>query len=255
MQPTGSTRRTMLRRTAAAVLLGGCGRGRGDALQVLEAAGLTDVLPRIAADAGLTPSFHFDASSRLAQQIDAGVPADVFISADAPWMDALEGGGRIDPASRVVIARNRLVVIVPATATRRPTALAELAAVPRLALAGAQVPAGRYADAALQAAGVAASVAPHVVRGQDVRTALAWVRQGEAHAGIVYATDAFGDDGVAIAFAIDPALHPAIVYPAAVVRDAAHPAAAAALLAACRSEAGVAALRDAGFEVDDHAGP
>ncbi len=244
----------MLRRTAAAMLVGGCARGRDDALQVLAAASLTDVLPRIAAAAGLAPRFHFDASSRLAQQIEAGVPADVFASADLAWMDELQANGRIDPESRVVLARNRLVVIVPAGAPSRPASLSALAALPRLALAGAQVPAGRYADAALQAAGVSQAVAPRIVRGHDVRTALAWVRAGEADAGIVYATDAFADDGVAIAFAIDPALHPAIVYPAALVRDAAHAEQGAALLAACRSAAGVAVLRDAGFEVDDHAG-
>src|SRR5207237_1195665 len=54
----------------------------------------------------------------------------------------------------------------------------------------AAVPAGRYGQAALERMGAWDAVAPHVVRAENVRAALALVERGAAAFGIVYATDA-----------------------------------------------------------------
>lgn len=193
-------------------------------LTILAASSLTDVLPRVGAawqaQGGGPLTFSFDASSRLAKQLQAGAPADLFFSADVAWMDAVSP--LIDPGSRRDLLGNALVVVVPAESAWRPTDLAALAApsLERLALAGASVPAGRYAREALGAAGVLEALVPRTTNAEDVRGVLAWVARGEADAGLVYATDARVEPRVAVAFPVDPALYTPVIYPAAALRDA-----------------------------------
>ena len=63
---------------------------------------------------------------------------------------------------------------------------------------------------------------------ENVRAALALVARGEAPLGIVYATDARAEPRVRIVADFGEGLHPPVVYPAALLRDAG-PAAAAYL--------------------------
>ncbi|MSR36957.1 MAG: molybdate ABC transporter permease subunit [Gemmatimonadetes bacterium] len=205
-----------------------------DPILVLAAASLTDALPAVAklweATGGAPVQFSFAATSRLAPLAIQG-NADLFISADQEWMDWVveRAGARVEDV--VPLLGNSLVVAVPAGTTAPPRTLADLASLPRLALAGETVPAGRYARAALEAAGVWDSVAERVVRGESVRSTLEWVARGEAAAGIVYRTDVPVTPGVELAFEIPAAMSPAIVYPGVVLANAPNPAAAAGFLA------------------------
>lgn len=236
------------------LLLAVAGPARAQAaLTVYAAASLTEVMPALAAAwtaRGHPPvRFVFDASSRLAKQIEAGAPADVFVAADAAWMDHLAGRGAVDAATRVTLATNTLVAVVPAGAPFVPAGPADLARpeVARLAVAGENVPAGRYARAAL--ADRWPTLAPRVVSGDSVRTVLAWVATGEASAGVVYATDARVEPRVRVAFTFPADRHPPVVYPAAVVAGAASPAAARAFLDWCRGDEARATWQAAGFGV------
>src|SRR5262245_30914908 len=102
----------------------------------------------------------YGASSALAKQIEAGAPADVFISADLDWMDYLEQRRFIKTDTRRNLLRNRLVLIAPAdskiSATIAPRfPLAALLGNGRLAMANPDaVPAGKYGKASLEALGV-----------------------------------------------------------------------------------------------------
>lgn len=222
-------------------------------LVVLAASSLTETLQQVGAawtaQGHPAVTFSFDASSRLAKQVEAGAPADAFFSADTEWMDYLAQRGRIDPATRVDLVGNELVVVVPAGGPAVASA-AELARpeVRHLALAGENVPAGRYARAALASLGVWEAVQARVVSGDNVRTVLGWVASGEADAGVVYATDVRVAPTARVAFRFPPSSHPHIVYPAAVVMGAAHAADAADFLAYCRSPAGMAVFTAAGFQ-------
>jgi molybdate transport system substrate-binding protein len=222
-------------------------------LRVYAAASLAEVLPRVAAawtGQGNPPvTFAFDASSRLARQIEAGAPADVFVSADTAWIEFVVERGLVRRSTRVDLAGNRLVVVVPATDASPmsgPEALAR-PSIRHLALAGENVPAGIYAYAALTHLGLWATLAPRVVRGDNVRTALAWVATGEADAGIVYATDARVEPRVRVAWPMPEGSHPPIRYLAAVTTGSARPDEAASLLAFCRGEVGLRRFEDAGF--------
>ena len=60
------------------------------------------------------------------------------------------------------------------------------------------VPAGEYARAALTKLGVWQRVSERLVRGENVRAALAYVARGEAPLGIVYQTDAQAEKRVRV---------------------------------------------------------
>jgi molybdate transport system substrate-binding protein len=228
----------------------------GPALTVFAAASLQNALEEISAAqrrAGGAPArLVFAASTPLARQIERGAPADVYVSADLAWMDYLAERGRIVEGSRVIVARNRLVLIAPA-ARAAPleiapgVALLERLGEGRLALGDpAHVPAGRYAKAALESLGLWASLAARLAPVENVRAALVLVARGEAPLGIVYASDVAVEPGVRIVGTFPPDSHPPIVYPAARVVGAAHPA-AERYLAFLRSPAARAAFARQGF--------
>ena len=218
---------------------------------VLAAASLTDALTaagKLWEEGGGDPvEFSFAATSRLAPLALQG-NADLMISADQEWMDwVVERGGAMADGV-VALLGNSLVVVVPVGATSPPRALADLDVVPRLALAGETAPAGRYARASLEDAGVWDELADRVVRGESVRSALEWVARGEAAAGIVYRTDVPVHPGVELAFPIPPAVSPAVVYPGAVLAGARRPAAAAEFLSFLGSVRAREVFAAAGFE-------
>ncbi len=174
------------------------------------------------------PVISFAASSALARQVEAGGDADLFVSADQEWMDALAARGLIVANTRVTFLGNRLVVVAAKgnpvrIPVRPPAALARVLAAGPLAMADAPVPAGRYAEAALRTLGVWTTVAPRVVRGDSVRAALTLVERGAAPLGIVYATDAKASRMVRIAGVFPAASHPPITYPVARLASSRNP--------------------------------
>jgi molybdate transport system substrate-binding protein len=231
----------------------GAPAGSPGPLVVLAGSSLTESLQAVAArwSAGGHPAvtFSFDASSRLAKQVEAGVPADLFFSADSDWMDYLGERGLIDDRTRVNLLGNALVAVVPTRSTLAVTSAAELGKpeVARVALAGENVPVGKYGRAALTSLGAWGAVKDRVVNGDNVRTVLGWVATGEADAGVVYVTDARVESRVRIAFTFPATSYPTIVYPAAVLAGSARPTDAADFLAYCKSAEGMAVFTAAGF--------
>ena len=196
--------------------------GTPEALVVLAASSLQDVLPVLArawdAQGGVPVRFNFDATSRLAPQVLRGAPADVFVSADDVWMRWLEERGGVDAPSIRRVATNQLVFVVPTGAPDPPRDPGSIARsdLARIALAGENVPAGRYARAALERVGAWRSVEPRVVRGGSVRGTLEWVARAEADGGIVYRSDALAEDRVSLAFAFEGEGFPRPAYSGAV---------------------------------------
>jgi molybdate transport system substrate-binding protein len=198
---------------------------------VFAAASLSDALSDVGrayqAKTGTMPALSFAASSTLARQIEASRGADVFISADTDWMDYLDSRGLIAHETRKNLLGNKLVLIAPAGAN------VSLAIAPHFDLLGAlnggrlsiadpdSVPAGKYARTALATLGVWNSVVNRTVNAENVRVALSYVARGEAPLGIVYATDAYGEKSVRVVATFPDNTHAAIVYPAALTRDAA----------------------------------
>lgn len=196
---------------------------------VLAAASLQEALTDAArvwtAKRHAPPVLSFAGSSALARQIEAGAPADLFVSADEEWMDHVAGKGLVRPGTRVSFLANRLVLIAPAASRTRPMAigrgfpLARLLGQGRLAMADPQaVPAGKYGKAALSNLGVWGAVQPRVVGAENVRAAMALVERGEAPFGVVYATDARASRGVKVVGTFPANSHPPITYPVALLK-------------------------------------
>lgn len=152
------------------VALLACTSAPPEPLVVLAASSFTEVLPEIGRawqeTGGAPPTFGFDASSKLARQVEAGAPADLLFFADAESMDAV--AGLLAPGTRRNVAGNTLVVVTPASALEGALTIETLPSVTHLAIAGENVPAGRYAREALQAAGIWTAVEPGVVTGDNV---------------------------------------------------------------------------------------
>lgn len=173
----------------------------------------------------LRPTISLAASSALARQIEAGAPADLFISADEDWMNDLQKKGLLRPDSRASFLGNRLVLIAPANSRLNVRItpgfpLAKALGSGRLSIADPNsVPAGKYAKAALFKLGIWSSVQDKLAPAQDVRAALAYVERAEAPLGIVYATDAMASKKVRIVARFPEGSYPPISYPIAMLRS------------------------------------
>lgn len=197
----------------------------------------------------------YAASSALAKQIEAGAPADLFISADLAWMDYLAKRKMIRPDTRSNLLSNALVLIAPANSKTALKIgpefplLKALGADGRLAMADpSAVPAGKYGKAALTKLGVWSEVENRVAPAEDVRAALLLVSRAEAPLGIVYRTDAAVDPGVKIVDTFPASSLPPILYPIAITTDSKN-AAAAAYLQFLKSPAARPAFIKQGFQV------
>ena len=198
---------------------------------VLAAASLQESLNAAAdawaADHHQRPILAFAGSSALARQIEAGAPADLFISADEEWMNEVQSKGFIKAGTRSDFLTNRLVLIAPLGSSLRIRIkphflLARLLGSAKLAMADPDsVPAGRYGRAALTALGVWPSVESKVVRAENVRAALAFVERGAAAAGIVYDTDRLASHKVVLVGIFPEYSHPPIAYPVAALKASA----------------------------------
>jgi molybdate transport system substrate-binding protein len=196
-------------------------------ITVFAAASLKNALDDVAAAwkdrSGKDATVAYAASSALARQIEEGAPADVFVSADVPWMEYLAERDLVKNDTIIELLANRLVLVAPADSA------ATIEIGPGFDLAGAlgdgrlamgqvdSVPAGRYGKEALTSLGVWESVAGHVAQAENVRAALALVARGEAPLGIVYETDARAEKAVRVVGVFPEDSHAPIVYPAAIV--------------------------------------
>ncbi|MDA3501295.1 molybdate ABC transporter substrate-binding protein [Acinetobacter sp. AOR34_HL] len=162
-------------------------------------------------------------SSTLAKQIEAGAPADIFISADVQWMDYLQKKQLVSANDRENLLGNRLVVIAPKA---RPIKLKIDKSFDFTRVVQSKwctgdtksVPVGKYAKQALTSIGWWDKVSTRLVETEDVRAALNFVARGECQLGIVYATDAAISKNVVIIGTFPENTHQPIIYPIGLVK-------------------------------------
>jgi len=181
---------------------------------------LDDVNAAFTKKTGVKTVASYAATSALMRQIEQGAPADIFASADLEWMDYGLKNKLINPATRVNLLGNRLVLIAPkdskitSVKLEKGFDLAKLVGDGRIATGEVKsVPVGRYAVAALEKLGMWSTVEKRMAMVENVRVALTLVARGEAPLGIVYETDAKVEPGVKIVAHFPPDSHPEIVYP------------------------------------------
>ncbi len=203
---------------------------------------------------GLRVTHSFAGSPQLATQIEQGARADVFASADWPWMEFVQQRGLLAGTARE-FARNRLVVIVPRSNQARITRLQDLANPGvKVVLATDAVPVGHYSREALdklnRAPGFPQDYAQRVLRNvvsqeENVRGVVAKVQLGETDAGIVYRSDVTPATAERVQVLDIPDRYNVVAsYPIAVLKAAPNPDAAEAFVSLVLSPLGQRVLRD-----------
>jgi molybdate transport system substrate-binding protein len=226
----------------AAVAFAGGSQTTRPHLTVFAAASLTNVFPRIDSHAG----YSFSGSNMLAAQIEQGLPADVFASANTglPWQ--LHRKGLV--TRPVVFTANKLVIVV---APGNPLHLRGVRDLERsglrIVMAAAGVPVGDYTRKVLERLGLSDLVDKAVSQENDVRGVLSKVVLGEADAGFVYATDAKTVQGRVSLLGIPKSAQPRVLYAAAAVKSSKHLQAAKAWVERLLSKRAQTKLRAAGF--------
>lgn len=210
--------------TAIALLIGPA-MAHADRLTVFAAASLRGALDDIAALSTDKITLSYAGSGQIARQVSQGAPADVVVLAHPDWMDWLEDRGVLINASRANIAANTLVVIGAAGSAPSATSDDIKTRLSQAHIAMGQreaVPAGIYAKAWLETAGLWAQAEPNIIETANVRLALALVARGEVPYGITYRSDALSDPRVTVIHTINPVQHPSIRYPAAAITPQGH---------------------------------
>ncbi|MCP2283753.1 molybdate transport system substrate-binding protein [Promicromonospora umidemergens] len=250
--PAGAPRRALAPGAAALVIglvLTGCAStSDGEKLTVLAAASLREPFAALAttfeeAHPGVDVTMSFGGSSGLADQVEAGAPADVVATADELTMARLSDAGLV--TTPTVFATNVLTIVVP---TGNPSGVESLADLGRrdvdVVLCAPEVPCGRAAAAVADGAGVT----PHTVSAEpSVTDVLAKVALGEADAGLVYVTDAATEPDDVETVPTPEAADVVNRYPLAVLADPPAPDLAADWVALVTGEEGRSALSEAGF--------
>jgi molybdate transport system substrate-binding protein len=155
---------------------------------------------------------NFASSGALAKQIVQGAPADIFISASPKWMDYLVEE-KLIPAEQVrTFAYNSLVLVgKPDLALSR---LEDIIRLKRIAIGSPKsVPAGQYAQQALENAGLSEKVADQLIMAKDVRQALIYADRGETDGAFVYKTDALLAKEAVILLEVPQKLYDEVTYP------------------------------------------
>ncbi len=173
----------------------GCARGPATASQTLRIAAAADlqrVLPRLVdrftKQTATSATQTIDASGRLAEQIKAGAPFDVFLAANLRFVSDLAAAGLIEPASVAPYARGSLVLCLHRAVGDQVKGLADLSRpeIKRIAIANPEyAPYGVAARQALERAGLWSNLESKVVRASSVGQAMTYVQNGDAEAALV----------------------------------------------------------------------
>jgi len=226
-------------------------------LTVFAAASLKDAFSEAADVLGkrnppIAVRYSFAGSQQLVLQLEQGAAADVVASADQRWMQVAQDGGLV-AGTPVVFARNRLLVITPASNPGRIDRLEDLGNRGlKLVLGAEAVPVGKYSREALDrlrgAPGFGTDYSKRVLRNlvseeENVKAVVSKVQLGEADAGIVYVSDVTPPVRKAVrTIEIPDPYNVVAAYPIAVLRQSQQPAAARAFVEYITSAEGQAVL-------------
>lgn len=223
-------------------------------LTVFAAASMTETLNRIAEDyktvePNVSLTFNFASSGDLLSQIKEGADCDVFISAAPKQMNALDGSLKDDAdknpdgldelleGTRIDLLENKVVLAVPEGNPKNIDSFDKLAdrlgaGEGFLAIGNSDVPVGQYTrkifahygldEQSLADAGV-------LTYGSNVKEVTTQVSEGAVDCGIIYATDAYSA-GLESVDKATADMCGQVIYPAAVLRNSAHPDEAKAFL-------------------------
>ncbi|MBQ6273490.1 MAG: molybdate ABC transporter substrate-binding protein [Oscillospiraceae bacterium] len=238
-------------------------------LVVFAAASMTETLNELkvvyeASHPGVTILYNFDSSGTLKTQIEEGATCDLFISAGQKQMNQLDinaspevntdGLDFVQEGTRVNLLENKVVLVVPANNPKGIESFDQLAELLEkgevlMAMGGADVPVGQYTQKILAWYGLdeaALSAAGCISYGGNVKQVTTQVEEGSVDCGVVYCTDAYSA-GLTVVDSATAEMCGQVIYPAAVMKNAPHPAEALEFLNFLLSEEAMAVFETVGF--------
>ena len=223
-------------------------------LTVFAAASMTETLNQIAedyktVDPNVSLTFNFASSGDLLSQIREGADCDVFISAAPKQMNALDGSLKDDAdknpdgldelldGTRIDLLENKVVLAVPEGNPKGIESFDKLAdqlgaGEVFLAIGNSDVPVGQYTQKIFAHYGIdeqSLTDAGVLTYGSNVKEVTTQVSEGAVDCGIIYATDAYSA-GLESVDEATADMCGQVIYPAAVLRNSAHPDEAKAFL-------------------------
>ena len=244
------------------LVISGCGKNPDKANEqnkviVFAAAGTTDAVTEIAStftkDTAIKVILNFASSSSLAQQIEFGADADVFISANQKWADYLLEKQLVE--NKETIVKNSIVIILPVNSTLSGDSPEILLSneIKNIAMGEtSSVPVGRYGKEALVRLDLWDKIKDKVISAKDVRSALTYVETRAAEAGIVYYTDTVISDKIKTAFIFpDNALSQPISFPAMTLTKAVNKENADLFFDFLKNEKSMSIFQKYGFKVNE----
>ncbi len=228
-------------------------------LIVFGAASMTETLTRIgeqymADHTWVTIRFNFDSSGALKTQIEQGADCDIFLSAGQKQMDQLEELAMIDTATRFDILENKVALCVATNSDCGITSYDNLAealkaGTIKLAMGNSDVPVGQYTQKIFAHYGLdeaALTNAGCISYGSNVKEVTTQVSEGTVDCGIIYATDAFSA-GLDVSDTATAAMCGQVIYPAAILKEAPQPTAAAAFVEYLKTAEASSVFESVGF--------
>lgn len=247
------------------LLLTACGQAKSPAangveLHVFAAASMTETLDQIIQlykeeAPGVTVVPTYDSSGTLLTQIQEGAECDLFLSAAPKQMNALEEADALLEGTRLDLLENKVVLAVPEGNPANIQSYDDLKERLEagngvlLAMGNGDVPVGQYTQKIFTYWGLDEEVLANagvLTYGSNVKEVTTQVSEGTVDCGVIYATDAFSA-GLAVADEAMAEMCGQVIYPAAVLKDSAHPEEARAFLDFLSSPEAGAVFSGVGF--------
>lgn len=236
---------------------------------VFAAASMTETLTQIKAlyeteHPEITITYNFDSSGTLKTQIQEGADCDLFISAGQKQMNQLdisaspdvntEGLDFVSAGSRLDLLENKVVLAVPEGNPKGLESFDQLAEALRagdlfMAMGNSDVPVGQYTQKILvyyELSEEELASAGLITYGSNVKEVTTQVSEASVDCGVVYCTDAFSA-GLTVVDSASAEMCGQVIYPASVLKTAAHPAEAQAFLDYLLTAPAMAVFEAVGF--------
>lgn len=236
---------------------------------VFAAASMTETLTEISemykeVAPNVTLTFNFDSSGTLKTQIQEGAACDLFISAGQTQMNQLdinadpevntEGLDFVDEDSRVDILENRVTLCVTPDNEASLESFDDMAAALQdgsilMAMGNSDVPVGQYTQRILEYYGLneeELAASGVISYGSNVKEVATQIAEGSVDCGVIYCTDAYSE-GLNIVDYATADMCGQVIYPAAVLKTAAHPEEAQAFLDYLQTDECMAVFEEVGF--------
>ena len=238
-------------------------------LTVFAAASMTETLEKLAEryqeiDPNVTLVFNFDSSGTLKTQIQEGAVCDLFISAGQKQMNQLDAADTtgdneenldlVASETRKDLLENKVTLCAAENSDKGIDSFDALAAALKdgdvlLAMGNSDVPVGQYTQRILTYYGLdeaALAAAGKITYGSNVKEVTTQVSEGSVDCGVIYCTDAYSA-GLTVTDYATPEMCGQVIYPAAVLKNAAHPEEAQAFLDFLSTPEAMAVFEEVGF--------